>query len=117
MRTGRSTPSTPCGARRQSTKLNGVSYPVQRAAAAVYTPEGKKETRGLSDYYLGNARLVRQKMDALGFSCMGGDNSPYVWARVGGDSWSFFDRLLAKGRRGRSRRAAASAGAEKATSA
>ncbi|MGO9409610.1 MAG: LL-diaminopimelate aminotransferase [Spirochaetia bacterium] len=82
--------------RRQSTKLNGVSYPVQRAAAAVFTPEGKKETRGLSDYYLGNARLIRQKMDALGFSCIGGENSPYVWAMVGGDSWSFFDRLLAK---------------------
>jgi LL-diaminopimelate aminotransferase len=82
--------------RRQSTKLNGVSYPVQRAAAAVFTPEGRKETRGLSDYYLGNARLMRQKMDSLGFSCIGGENSPYVWARVGGDSWSFFDKLLAK---------------------
>jgi LL-diaminopimelate aminotransferase len=82
--------------RRQSTKFNGVSYPVQRAAAAVYTPEGKKETRGLSDYYLGNARLIREKMDARGFSCVGGENSPYVWARVGGDSWDFFDNLLAK---------------------
>jgi LL-diaminopimelate aminotransferase len=82
--------------RRQSTKLNGVSYPVQRAAAAIYTPEGKKETRGLSDYYLANARLIRQKMDALGFSCIGGENSPYIWARVGRDSWSFFDTLLTK---------------------
>jgi len=81
--------------RRQSTKLNGVSYPVQRAAAAIYTPEGKKETRGLSDYYLGNARLVREKMGSLGFPCIGGDNSPYVWAKVDGDSWDFFDRLLA----------------------
>ena len=82
--------------RRQSTKLNGVSYPVQRAAAAIYTPEGKKETKALSDYYLANARLIRQKMEALGFSCIGGENSPYVWARVGGDSWSFFDTLLAR---------------------
>ncbi|HVP19695.1 MAG TPA: LL-diaminopimelate aminotransferase [Spirochaetia bacterium] len=80
--------------RRQSTKFNGVSYPVQRAAAAIYTPEGKKETRGLSDYYLGNARVVRRKMDSLGFACVGGDNSPYVWVRTGADSWSFFDRLL-----------------------
>ena len=82
--------------RRQSTKMNGVSYPVQRAAAAIYTPEGKKETLGLSDFYLGNARIIRQKMDALGFSCVGGENSPYVWARVGGDSWDFFDKLLEK---------------------
>ncbi len=82
--------------RRQSTKFNGVSYPVQRAAAAIYTTEGKKETRGLSDYYLANARLVRKSMDALGFACVGGDNSPYVWVRTGGDSWSFFDRLLEK---------------------
>ncbi|MGA2761820.1 MAG: LL-diaminopimelate aminotransferase [Spirochaetia bacterium] len=82
--------------RRQSTKFNGVSYPVQRAAAATYTPEGKKETRGLSDYYLGNAGIVRRKMDALGFPCVGGDNSPYIWARTRLDSWSFFDRLLKK---------------------
>jgi LL-diaminopimelate aminotransferase len=82
--------------RRQSTKLNGVSYPVQRAAASIYTPDGQKETRNLSDYYLGNARLVRKRMDALGFPCIGGDNSPYIWVRVGGDSWSFFDRLLEK---------------------
>ncbi len=82
--------------RRQSTKLNGVSYPVQRAAAATFSQEGKKETRALSDYYLANARIVRSRMDALGFPCIGGDNSPYIWARVGGDSWSFFDRLLKK---------------------
>ncbi len=82
--------------RRQSTKLNGVSYPVQRAAAAIYTPEGKKEARGLSDYYLGNAKLIRKKMDALGFPCIGGENSPYIWARVGMDSWKFFDLLLDK---------------------
>lgn len=82
--------------RRQSTKLNGVSYPVQRAAAAVYTAEGKTEVRGLSDYYLGNARLVREKMHALGFPCIGGENSPYIWASVGRDSWDFFDRLLAQ---------------------
>jgi LL-diaminopimelate aminotransferase len=82
--------------RRQSTKLNGVSYPVQRAAAAVYTAEGKTEVRGLSDYYLGNARLVREKMHAVGFPCIGGENSPYIWASVGRDSWDFFDRLLAQ---------------------
>ena len=81
--------------RRTATKFNGVSYPVQRAAAAVYTPAGQKEARGLSDYYLGNARIIRSRMDALGFPCVGGDNSPYIWARTGSDSWEFFDRLLA----------------------
>jgi LL-diaminopimelate aminotransferase len=82
--------------RRMATKFNGVSYPVQRAAAAVYTPAGLKETRELSDYYLQNARLIRGKMDALGFACVGGDNSPYIWAKTGCDSWEFFDLLLSK---------------------
>ncbi|HVO37818.1 MAG TPA: LL-diaminopimelate aminotransferase [Spirochaetia bacterium] len=82
--------------RRTATKFNGVSYPVQRAAAAVYTPAGQKETRELSDSYLRNARLIRRKMDALGFACVGGENSPYIWAKTGCDSWEFFDLLLAK---------------------
>ena len=93
---GKEYPLRDLWSRRQSTKFNGVSYPVQSAAAAVYTPEGKKETRALSDYYLSNARLVREKMGSLGFSCIGGENSPYIWARVDDDSWDFFDRLLAK---------------------
>jgi len=82
--------------RRMATKFNGVSYPVQRAAAAVYTPEGQKEVRGLSDYYLGNARHIRQKILSLGFPCTGGENSPYIWVRTGMDSWKFFDLLLEK---------------------
>ncbi len=80
--------------RRTATKFNGVSYPVQRAAAAVYSPAGRKEVRGLSDYYLGNARVIRDKMQALGYSCVGGDNSPYIWVKTGVDSWEFFDQLL-----------------------
>lgn len=82
--------------RRMATKFNGVSYPVQRAAAAVYTPEGQKEVRGLSDYYLGNARVIREKILAMGLPCTGGENSPYIWVRTGMDSWKFFDLLLEK---------------------
>ncbi|MFW5788547.1 MAG: LL-diaminopimelate aminotransferase [Spirochaetota bacterium] len=82
--------------RRQSTKFNGVSYPVQRAAAAVFTPEGRREVRELADYYLANASLIRETMSDLGYSCTGGENSPYVWIRTGTDSWSFFDSVLRK---------------------
>jgi LL-diaminopimelate aminotransferase len=80
--------------RRQTTKFNGVSYPVQAAAAAIYSPEGQKEIREMSDYYLQNAALVRKAFSALGFSCTGGDNSPYIWVNTGMDSWEFFDKLL-----------------------
>jgi LL-diaminopimelate aminotransferase len=80
--------------RRQSTKFNGVSYPVQRAAAAVYTPQGQRETRGQADYYLGNAKLIRESLTAMGYPCTGGDNTPYIWVQVGTDSWKFFDDLL-----------------------
>jgi LL-diaminopimelate aminotransferase len=80
--------------RRHTTKFNGVSYPVQRAAEAIYSEEGKKQVRELSDYYLKNARLIRDRMTGLGYSCTGGDNSPYIWIKTGGDSWEFFDRIL-----------------------
>jgi LL-diaminopimelate aminotransferase len=82
--------------RRQSTKFNGVSYPVQKAAEAVYSEEGRQQTRALTDYYLKNAALIRQEMAALGFDCIGGENSPYIWIDGGSDSWKFFDRLLDK---------------------
>jgi LL-diaminopimelate aminotransferase len=80
--------------RRHTTKFNGVSYPVQKAAAAVYTPEGRKQTRGLTDFYLGNAKLIRNSMKKLGMSCIGGDDAPYIWVNTGRDSWEFFDLLL-----------------------
>lgn len=82
--------------RRQSTKFNGVSYPVQRAAEAVFSPEGEQQVRALSDYYLANARLIRETMGKLGFTCVGGDHAPYVWIKTGMDSWAFFDLLLQK---------------------
>ena len=80
--------------RRQSTKFNGVSYPVQRAAAAIYSTAGQSQIRELSDYYLENARLIRSSMTSLGYPCTGGVNSPYIWIQTGRDSWAFFDHLL-----------------------
>jgi LL-diaminopimelate aminotransferase len=82
--------------RRQSTKFNGVSYPVQRATEAAYSAEGKAQTSALIDYYLENAALIRREMSALGFDCIGGENSPYIWIDGKSDSWEFFDRLLEK---------------------
>ena len=80
--------------RRQTTKFNDVAYPVQKAAAAVYTPAGKEQTRALADFYLGNARLIREAMQKLGLPCVGGDNAPYIWINTGRDSWEFFELLL-----------------------
>jgi LL-diaminopimelate aminotransferase len=80
--------------RRQSTKFNGVSYPVQRAAEAVYSPAGKQQVRELSNYYLTNAALIRETIGKIGFKCVGGDHAPYVWVKTNMDSWKFFDQLL-----------------------
>jgi LL-diaminopimelate aminotransferase len=82
--------------RRHSTKFNGVSYPVQKAAAAVYSDEGKKQVKALSDYYLNNASIILEKMKEAGFSCTGGVNSPYIWVNTGRDSWETFDLILNK---------------------
>ncbi|OQX13888.1 MAG: LL-diaminopimelate aminotransferase [Desulfobulbaceae bacterium A2] len=82
--------------RRHCTKFNGVSYPVQRAAEAVYSPEGQRQVREIIDGYLANAAMVRQAMGALDFPLVGGENSPYVWINGGRDSWEFFDLLLDK---------------------
>ncbi|MFZ0134827.1 MAG: LL-diaminopimelate aminotransferase [Desulfobacterales bacterium] len=80
--------------RRHATKFNSVSYPVQRAAAAIYGEEGRRQTRELIDYYLGNAEVIRREMTALGYECIGGENSPYIWVDGRMDSWKFFDLLL-----------------------
>jgi len=82
--------------RRHTTKFNGVSYPVQRAAEAVYSAEGKEQVKGLTDYYLRNASLILEKMRDLGYACAGGENSPYIWVNTRTDSWDFFDLLLEK---------------------
>ena len=80
--------------RRHTTKFNGVAYPIQKAAAAVYSEAGKAQTKALTDFYLGNAKLIREAVTKLGYSCIGGDNAPYIWINTGTDSWAFFDKLL-----------------------
>ena len=82
--------------RRHTTKFNGVSYPVQRAAAAIFTPEGKKETKSLIAYYMENARIMRENLGRIGFKVFGGINAPYVWVTPGNGikSWDLFDKIL-----------------------
>jgi len=84
--------------RRQSTKFNGVSYVVQRGAEAVYSSEGKKEVRDLIDFYMENAKIMKNKLQAAGYKVYGGDNAPYIWIKVPDQmsSWDFFDFLLQK---------------------
>ena len=82
--------------RRQSTKYNGVSYPVQKGAAACYTPEGQAAVRELVGFYQENARLMKADLGDAGYTVHGADNAPYLWIACpeGADSWGFFDRLL-----------------------
>ena len=82
--------------RRQSTKFNAVSYPVQRAAEAVYSEGGNAQVHALIQYYLKNAALIRKEIESIGYACMGGENSPYIWIDGKTDSWGFFDLLLKK---------------------
>ncbi len=82
--------------RRQGSKFNGVSYPVQRAAEAVFTPEGQKQTHEAIAYYKGNAKIMAETLDSLGIKYTGGINSPYIWLKCpdGMNGWDFFDFLL-----------------------
>ena len=82
--------------RRQTTKFNGVPYIVQRGAAAVFTPEGRRQVRKNLDYYMENAQTIAATLDKLGVWYTGGQNSPYIWLKCPGtdDSWRFFDFLL-----------------------
>jgi LL-diaminopimelate aminotransferase len=83
--------------RRQTTKFNGVSYPVQKAAAAIYTDAGRAEVRGLISAYMENARILRERLGAMGYKVFGGIHAPYIWLNTKGQtSWDFFDRLLNK---------------------
>jgi LL-diaminopimelate aminotransferase len=82
--------------RRHTTKFNGVSYPVQKAAAAIFTEEGKKEVQEVIDYYMENARIMKESLAAAGFEVFGGENAPYIWVKTKNrmKSWEFFDKLL-----------------------
>lgn len=84
--------------RRQSTKFNGVSYVVQRAAEAVFTPQGLYETAKNNEYYLANAQLMHRMLTDAGVWHTGGQNSPYIWLQcpAGMTSWEYFDLLLVK---------------------
>ena len=80
--------------RRQTTKFNGASYLTQRGAEAIYSPEGQAQTKATIDFYLENAKIVKDALVKLGYDVIGGTDSPYLWVNVKGDSWEFFDRLL-----------------------
>ena len=82
--------------RRQSTKFNGTSYISQRAAEAIYTPEGKKQIQETIDYYMENAKIMRKTLSKLSYKVYGGVNAPYLWVKTpdGMDSWKFFEQLL-----------------------
>ncbi len=84
--------------RRQSTKFNGVSYVVQRGAESVYSIEGKKQVKGLIDFYMENAKIMKNKLQNAGYKVYGGANAPYIWIKVPDQmtSWDFFDFLLQK---------------------
>ncbi len=84
----------PMWTRRQTTKFNGASYLTQRAAEAVYTPEGQAQCRATIDFYLENGRLMKEALTKLGYTVTGGGDSPYLWVDVKGESWAFFDKLL-----------------------
>lgn len=82
--------------RRQCTKFNGTSYISQRAAEAIYTPEGRKQVKEVIDYYMENADIMRDSLTRLGYKVFGGVNAPYLWIKTpdGIDSWKFFEQLL-----------------------
>lgn len=84
--------------RRHSTKFNGVSYPVQKGAAACYSAEGQTQIKENVTYYLENARIIREGLSHIGLEVFGGVSAPYIWAKTPGglDSWAFFDELLSK---------------------
>ncbi len=82
--------------RRWATKSNGVSWPVQRGAAALYSETGQEQVRALINHYMGNAKLLRKGCEALGLSVFGGEHAPYVWVKTpeGMTSWQWFDVML-----------------------
>ena len=93
---GKKLPLHPLWRRRWSTKANGVSYPVQRGATALYSPEGRKQVRALVDHYMGNAKILRDACTKIDIKVFGGVNAPYIWVKTpdGLTSWQIFDRML-----------------------
>ena len=95
---GMRVPLNPMWNRRQTTKFNGVPYIIQRGAAAVYTPEGRAQIKEHIAYYMENARIIREGLEAIGLTVFGGVDAPYIWiqAPAGMSSWDLFDTLLEK---------------------
>ena len=95
---GRRLPLHPLWQRRWSTKSNSVSYPVQRGAEALYSPEGRKQSRALIEHYMGNAKILRSAAANVGLDVFGGVNAPYIWVKTpdGLTSWQMFDWMLRK---------------------
>jgi len=95
--TGEAQPLHPLWNRRSTTKFNGVSYIVQRAAEALYSAEGKAQVAELIKHYLGNAEVLRKGAKQAGLKVFGGVNAPYIWVRTpqGVTSWQAFDKILA----------------------
>jgi LL-diaminopimelate aminotransferase len=93
---GEKVPLNPLWNRRQCTKFNGTAYVIQRAAEAVYSAEGKKQVQTLLNFYKENAKMIREGLQAAGYSVFGGKNAPYIWAKTpnGEKSWDYFDYLL-----------------------
>ena len=93
---GQRIPLNPLWNRRQCTKFNGTSYVTQRGAEAIYTPEGKKQVKETIDYYMENARIMREGLKDAGFHVYGGINAPYIWLKAPKNlsSWKFFEKLL-----------------------
>ncbi len=88
----------PLWKKRQSTKSNGVSYPIQKGAEAVFSSQGKQETEAQVRLYLQEARRLKEGLTKMGYTCFGGENSPFVWWKTPNNltSWQFFDLLLEK---------------------
>jgi len=93
---GETKPLHPLWARRMTTKFNGISYIIQRAAEALYSPEGKAQVKALIEHYLGNAKVLRAGARKAGLKVFGGVNAPYIWVRTpkGVTSWQAFDQIL-----------------------
>ena len=82
--------------RRQCTKFNGTSYITQRGAEAIYPPEGKKQVKAIIQYYMANARIMKEALESTGLKVFGGENAPYLWVKAPGEvsSWKFFEQML-----------------------
>ena len=82
--------------RRQCTKFNGTSYITQRGAEEIYTPEGKKQVKAIIQYYMANARIMKEALESTGLKVFGGENAPYLWVKAPGEvsSWKFFEQML-----------------------